>query len=267
MMQRLVIFALPILVMTALASEAPAISEMRSIPTRPGVTLDFLFMPPETGVTHNDALIMFPGGNGMKPFRLMDDGVVHGWSFLVRSAQEFSRHGLTIVTVNPPSDHSSGMSTGFRESPEHAEDIGALATYLESQGIERIFLVGNSRGTLSVAALATRLQDNRIKGVILTSSLEYENFMRWLPLEKIRQPVLMVHNREDACRVSEFSEAEKTRDTLKATTSVDFVAIDGGLTPRSAPCNDLSTHGFYGVEDRVVQAITDWIDGRQVPAH
>lgn len=262
MIQRLFIL---IVFMTVLATESQAISELRSISTRPGVTLDFLFMPPETVITRNDALIMFPGGNGTKPFRLMDDGIVHGWNFLVRSAQDLSRHGLTIVTVNPPSDHPTGMSTGFRESAEHAEDIGALATYLESQGIERIFLVGNSRGTLSVASLATRLQDNRIKGVILTSSLEYDNFMRWLPLEKIHKPVLMVHNREDACRVSEFGEAEKTRDSLKATTSVDFVAINGGLTPRSSPCNDLSTHGFYGMEEKVVQVIADWIDGRKVP--
>lgn len=246
------------------ALPAFALTEVRRIPTRPGVTLDFLITLPEPG-QGRDALILFPGGNGVRSFQLLEDGAVQGWNFLVRSSPEFSSHGLTVVTVNPPSDHPNGMSTGFRESPEHARDVGMLVSYLESQGIARIFLAGNSRGTISVAALAAQLADSHIKGIILTSSLDYDNFMRWLPLENIRTPVLMVHNREDACRVSEFSEAQKTGETLRGHTEVAFVEVSGGATPMSLPCDNLSTHGFFGIESRVVRVITDWIDGRKVP--
>jgi pimeloyl-ACP methyl ester carboxylesterase len=157
------------------------------------------------------------------------------------------------------------MSTGFRESAEHAEDIAKLAVYLEQQGFQRIFLVGNSRGTLSAASIGARLKDSRFKGVILTSSLEYDNFLRWLPLEKLELPVLMVHHRDDACRVSPFQEAERTRDSLRSHTRVDFTEVSGGAYPRSAPCDNLSAHGFFGIEEKVVQVITDWVDGRAVP--
>ncbi|MBC7962838.1 MAG: hypothetical protein H7Y05_07830 [Steroidobacteraceae bacterium] len=252
------------LLFLVLSGTSFALTEIRTIPTRPGVTMDFLVMIPDQPV-QRDALIFFPGGNGAGPFKLGAGGVVSGWNFLVRSADRFIRGGLAVVTVNPPSDHPTGMSTGFRESAEHAEDIAALISYLKQQGYQRIFLVGNSRGTLSATSLGTRLKDSRLKGVILTSSLEYDNFLRWLPLEKMKLPVLMVHHRDDNCRVSSFQEAEKTRDALRRHTSVDFSEINGGAYPRSAPCDNLSAHGFFGIEDKVVKVISDWVAGRSVP--
>lgn len=212
-----------------------------------------------------DALILFPGGNGAGSFKMTGEGVVSGWNFLVRSSGSFVRNGLSVFTVVPPSDHPTGMSTGFRESPEHAEDIASLMSYLEKLGYERIFLVGNSRGTLSAAALGTRLKDSHLKGVILTSALEYENFLRWLPLEQLQLSVLMIHHRNDACRVSSFEEARITQATLSATTAVSFTEVIGGAYPRSAPCDSLSAHGFFGMEEKVVQVITDWIGGQSIP--
>lgn len=250
--------------MMLISVAAHAVTEIRSINTRPGVTMDFLVMTPETP-GQSDALILFPGGNGAGPFKLTAGGVVTGWSFLVRSADTFIRNGLSVIAVNPPSDHPTGMSTGFRESSEHAQDIATLTAYLRQQGYERIFLVGNSRGTLSATYLGARLSDSHVKGVVLTSSLEYDNFLRWLPLEQLRLPVLMVHHRSDACRVSSFEEAERTRASLSATTAVDFTEVNGGAYSRSAPCDNLSAHGFFGVEEKVVQVISDWVSGHKVP--
>jgi dienelactone hydrolase len=261
MVLRIVLASISLLI---LAGNSFALTEIRTIPTRPGVTMDILVMTPERPGL-GDALILFPGGNGAGPYKVKNDGVVSGWSFLVRSADTFVSGGLSVITVNPPSDHPTGMSTGFRESAEHAEDIAALVSYLEQQGYKRIFLVGNSRGTLSATSLAARLKVSHLKGVILTSSLEYENFLRWLPLGTLTLPVLMVHHRDDACRVSSFEEAEKTRTALRSHTTVDFTEVNGGAYPRSASCDNLSAHGFFGVEDKVVQVITDWVGGRTVP--
>lgn len=248
-----------------LSAPVQAANELRSIATRPGVTLDYLLMPAPRQPLR-DVLVLFPGGNGAGPFRLIEEGTVFGWSFLVRSADSMVRSGLSVVAVNPPSDHQNGMSSGFRESPEHAEDIARLLAELERDGFERIYLVGNSRGTISVISLAARLNNPRIKGIILTSTLEYENFMRWLPLERISQPVLMIHHRQDSCRVSSFEEAEKTRNKLASGTAVDFVELNGGAYPRSAPCDNLSAHAFFGLEETVVPIITDWVHGRKVPS-
>lgn len=253
-----------IILLLALTTTSFALTEIRTIPTRPGVTLEFLAMTPDRA-GRLEALIFFPGGNGAAPFKMTEGGVVSGWSFLVRSADNFIRSGFSVFTVTPPSDHPTGMSTGFRESPEHAEDIAYLANYLEQQGYERIFLVGNSRGTLSTAYLGTRLKDNHLKGIVLTSTLEYDNFLRWLPLNQLLLPVLMIHHRDDACRVSSFDEARVTRAALSATTTVDFTEVNGGAYPRSAPCENLSAHGFFGIEEKVVQVIAAWIGGQKVP--
>lgn len=256
--------ALTVLILLGTPLAALAVSEVRSIPTRPGVTLEFLFIAPDQKARH-DALILFTGGNGAIPFRLTKGGTPYGWNFLIRSVDEFTRRGVAVITANPPSDHPTGMDTGFRSSAEHAEDIAKLADYLVKQGFERIHLVGNSRGTLSVAALATRLRDPHLQGIVLTSSLNYGNFMRWLPLDSVKTPVLMMHHREDACRVSTIKEAEKTRDALRGHTRVDFVEVSGGAAPRSDPCDNLSAHEFFGVEGKVVQVIVDWISGRKIP--
>ena len=253
-----------VILLLAMATNSVAITEIRTIPTRPGVTMGFLAMTPEKMVRH-DALILFPGGNGAGPFKMTKEGVVSGWNFLVRSSGDFIQSGFAVFTVTPPSDHPTGMSTGFRGSPEHAEDIASLMSFLEQQGYERIFLIGNSRGTLSAASLGTRLKDSHLKGIILTSTLEYEDFLRWLPLEQLQLPVLMVHHRDDACRVSSFAEAITTQASLSATTVVDFTEVNGGAYPRSAPCDNLSAHGFFGMEGKVVQVIADWIGGRKAP--
>lgn len=245
-------------------NEAEAHNKLYTIPTRPGVTLDFLIISPEKSI-QNDAIIMFTGGNGAVPFRLTENGSVSGWNFLIRTVDDFIKQGLTVVAIRPPSDHKTGMTLDFRESQEHAEDILHLANYLESQGIKRIFFAGNSRGTLSAASLATRISDEHIKGVILTSTLE-SDFLKWIPMEKVLKPVLMVHHRTDQCRVSPFSEAIKTSETMKISTKVDFVEVNNsGYFQMSEPCNDLSSHGFFGMEEKVVQVIADWIKGREIP--
>lgn len=260
----MVILLRTLLFLLILTSTASALTELRTIPTRPGIMMDFLAMTPEkTG--RLDALILFPGGNGAGSFKINGDGVVSGWNFLVRSTDFFVGNGLSVFTVAPPSDHPTGMSTGFRESAEHAEDIASLTSYLEQLGYDRIFLVGNSRGTISAASLGTRLKDSHLKGVILTSTLEYDNFLRWLPLERLTVPVLMIHHRNDACRVSPIEEARITQAALSVTSVVDFTEVIGGAYPRSAPCDSLSAHGFFGMEEKVVQAITDWVNGGSVP--
>ena len=253
-----------VVILLFLATTSFALTEIRTIPTRPGVTMDFLMMTPEKTSQH-DAVILFPGGNGAGSFKITESGVVTGWNFLVRSAEIFTQNGLSVFTIAPPSDHPTGMSTGFRESTEHARDIHILISFLVQMGYERIFLVGNSRGTLSTVYLGKCLKDDHLKGIILTSTLEYDNFISWLPIEPLQLPVLMLHHTNDLCRVSSYEEARITQAALSASTTVDFIEITGGAYPRSAPCDNLSAHGFFGMEEKVVKAITDWISGRKVP--
>jgi hypothetical protein len=55
------------------------------------------------------------------------------------------------------------------------------------------------------------------------------------------------------------------KNRLTESPKVDLVAVTGGIPPASGPCDALSHHGFYGLEQPVVRVITDWLAGKPVP--
>jgi pimeloyl-ACP methyl ester carboxylesterase len=114
---------------------------------------------------------MFPGGEGANHFWVREGRIHLGKNFLVRSSPEFVKRGFAIAIVDVPSDRPKGMTDTFRNSPKHAQDIEKAIEFLAGQGLQPVYLVGTSRGTLSVAYLGIALKDERIKGIVLTSSL------------------------------------------------------------------------------------------------
>jgi hypothetical protein len=82
--------------------------------------------------------------------------------------------------------------------------------------------------------------------------------MTSVALDQIKLPVLVVHNRADGCRESPFSDTEAMMGRMRQATMKELVAVSGG-TLRSGPCDALSPHGYYGVEDQVVRTIISWI--------
>jgi len=251
-------------VLAIYSEPATASQRIETIETRPGITMRLLLNTPETSA--KGAMVMFPGGRGANHFEEKDGKILLGKNFLVRSSPEFVKRGYAIVIVDVPSDQPNGMSDNFRNSPEHAEDIKRVITFLAGQGLKPAYLVGTSRGTLSVAYLAAVLRDDRIKGIVLTSSLAGPGFLGTLPLRQIGYPVLIVHHRSDGCKETQFNEALQLKSWISKSPRVDFVEVRGGSWPKSDPCEALSYHGFLGMEEQVVQVITDWASGKAVPS-
>jgi hypothetical protein len=77
-------------------------------------------------------------------------------------------------------------------------------------------------------------------------------------LGDVAVPTLIVHNRDDACRESPFSGAAPSLAALGKAPTKELVSVAGG-TLRSDPCQALSPHGYYGIEDQVVPAMIRWI--------
>ena len=75
---------------------------------------------------------------------------------------------------------------------------------------------------------------------------------------ELRVPTLILHNRDDSCRVSPFDGAERGFALLNAAPAKQLIAVSGG-TLRSKPCEALSPHGYFGVEDAAVRPIIAWI--------
>ena len=220
--------------------------EMLSLPTRPGVTQPILF----TTVAHPAAsVILFPGGAGR--LRAVTN------NFLVRTAPAFAALDLNVAIADTPLDQPQGMSDAFRVSPAHAEDIAAVIAFLHGRAAVPIWLVGTSRGTISAASVAIQVGPPRLAGVVLTSTVWLAAFPQ-LPLEQLRLPTLIVHNRNDGCSVSPFSMAAPGLQRFSSAPVKDLMVVSGGNS-RSAPCDALSPHGYYGIEDQVVPPIAAWI--------
>ena len=249
-----------LLVATAFAAGYEAIEIVQ---TRPDVTVRMLVI--KANSKPSTALILFPGADGTKHFGEKDGRFWVSKNFVMRSAGDLAAAGYIIVAVDAPSDQSYGMSDQFRTSPRHAKDIRKIIAYLkEKHRVTSLYLVGTSKGTLSAAYLASVFDDPSIGGVILTAVYSPAD-MGSIDFTEIDDPVLIVHHVYDQCRVTPFHGAIELKQRLTESPKVDLVGVTGGMPPASGPCEALSSHGFYGVEQPVVRVITDWLAGKPVP--
>jgi len=235
-----------------------------TVPTRQGVTVKSLLVMP-TG-TPKGVLLLFIGGDGTTAFGncCQGDSVNYNANFLSASAPLFTAQGYAVFLVNAPSDQPNGMSPNFRLSSAHAQDISMMVDFLLSKSLKPIFLVGTSRGTISVENFATtNPHENRISGIVLTSSYSPFELQVLVPgttlaVQSITLPVLFVHNVYDACKETPFQNALDFSKTFTSSTKIDFVQIQDQLTPDPDPCGPGGGHGYAGVQSQVVKDITDW---------
>ena len=243
--------------LNAAAQESPRTVD---IPTRPGVTQRLLvLLAPDAKAT----VILYPGGHG--GLQLFPNGSMK-WgenNFLVRSRQLFVDQGFNVLVVDAPSDRQAPpYLQGLRQRPEHAADARAVIAWARLNLPKPVWLIGTSRGTQSVAYLATELAAaDGPDGVVLTSTIVADDKGRpvpAMPLGKVRVPVLLVHHEQDGCEHCPFSAVPPVLDKLSNAPRKQLLALNGGQS-KGDPCEALSYHGFNGIEQSVVQQIAGWI--------
>ncbi|WP_328807351.1 alpha/beta hydrolase family protein [Paraburkholderia elongata] len=229
---------------------------MIDIATRPGVTQRFLYIAPDSPKA---AVILYAGGHGGLQLDLYGTFDWGQGNFLVRTRQIFGSNGLAVAVIDAPSDRQSApFLIGFRLSAEHAADGKAVIAWMREHAEVPVWLVGTSRGTQSVAAIAIALAN----GGGLTSTILRDD-RRGSPvtsmnLSTLKIPVLVVHHRDDACRYCPVSETSGLMEKLTGS-SYDGLMIVSGGNAKGDPCEAFSYHGFNGVEGEVVHAIAEWI--------
>ena len=226
--------------------------------TRPGVTQRLLVRRP---AEPQGAVVLFAGGHGV--LSLSADGHI-GWgagNFLVRSRAHFAAAGLVTAVMDAASDLQGGGQgkPGYRFSQEYAEDVRAVIAHLRAVP-GPVVLVGTSRGTISAASAGARIRDGGPDGIVLTSSAtQGRGSLQEIALNRIRVPVLLVHHRDDPCRVTPFSDVGWLKGALSGTPSVELRAVTGGGPERGDPCEAFSHHGYVGQEREVVDLIAAWV--------
>ena len=257
-------------------------TKLIKIETRPGVTQKFILIKPENPVA---SVILFAGGNGHLKLTSFNGKPSVNWGhniFVVRTREDFAKHGFMVALVDKPPDKPSGEKGGkgglntlskenelFRMSNEHAQDIRALALYLKKESNIPVWLVGTSWGTVSAANGAVRIKAG-IDGLVLTSSMtrskknwpiynSYPNIIINMDLDKITVPTLIVSHKDDKCFATPAEDAQKIKETLENSPKIEVMYFSGGKKAIENECWGLSAYGFYVNEKEVVTAIVDFI--------
>jgi pimeloyl-ACP methyl ester carboxylesterase len=234
------------------------------IPTRSGVKQPFLYSKAAAPVA---TAILFQGGNG----RIGVAGSqTNAWAriggFLSDGARRFTDNGITVAIFEAPSDKSS-LDGGFRNTPEHNQDVAALIAFLrkENPGLP-VWLIGTSNGSLSAASAAANLSKaERPDGIVLTSSTtslaptgQTHSHPVWAAkLDQIEVPVLFVHHKNDQCSFTPYDAIPKILPNFSKAEKIELITIEGGST-QGHPCHS-GYHQFYGIQDDTTRKIADWM--------
>ncbi|WP_294771261.1 alpha/beta hydrolase [uncultured Rhodoferax sp.] len=232
--------------------------EVVDLPTRPGVTVRYLWQSPAQA---RAAVILLVGGNG--GVRLGADGSLGGMggNFLARTRAQFVQQGLAVALMDAPSDRQAPpFLSGFRQTPEHVVDLKALIADVRQRSQRPVALVGTSRGTQSAAAAAIALAESGgPDALVLTSTILTDPQSRAVPkmaVDALRIPVLVMHHQQDGCKHCAVADLPALLDKLPAGYQVRM--YEGGNNVGD-PCEAMAYHGFNGLEARVVQDLSAWL--------
>ena len=254
-----------ILLLLSTATFAVDAERTVTIDTREGNRQSFLLLNPAE-VQAN--VILFAGGSGI--LDIDEYGLGRGeTNFLVRSRSRFAHNNLAVAVVDASSAYKSfndGLS-GFRSSESHARDIQSVIEYMRRLNQKPVTVIGTSRGTISAASTAAHLDTNGPDAVVLTASVTGVSSRRPerifdVPLPKIIAPVLLAHHKRDDCKVTPHSGMKRIKKKLKNAASVVLKSFKGGGDKGGNPCRGLTHHGFYKMEDEVVDFISSWIKSK-----
>lgn len=255
-----------LLLAAGLLAAPVAAQEMVTLQTRPGVSQSF-FIAGMGGRKPEAVALLFAGGDGRINLRLEDGKPrFNPGNFLPRSRLEFIRNGIVPVILDAPGDQQGpdGMTDAFRESPQHSLDVLAVVNEMKRRypGLP-VFLVGTSRGTVSVANLGRYLK-TEVSGLVLTSTLFHlaGGLQRPRPVlagfnwMQLPVPLLFVHHADDACPSTPVA------DAIRLARSYPLIIVKGGKPAESGPCDPRSAHGFFGKEPETVAALSAWMLGK-----
>jgi hypothetical protein len=185
-----------------------------------------LFAPTASAQQGGTVAILMPGASGGSPN-----------DFLVRNRGRIG----------------AGIETRMTTSPSQAAEIARS----EKKKGRKVVLVGMSRGALHVGqALAAGAPAD---GAVFVSG-PLRNVASALGSDAKLPPSLVVHHRNDACRLTPPSGVGFFQKWSGGRANVTWITTTGGRDDR--PCQARGAHGFFMQDGPAVSAITGFIKSR-----
>jgi hypothetical protein len=204
-------------------------------------------------------IVMLPGGAG--DVDIAEDGdFAHGKNFVVRTRDLWRTRGYAVVI--PDAVDGQNMR-GLRSSPEYARTVQELVHFAHAKASGPVFLLGTSQGSIAAMNGAAHLSKSELAGVVLTESVSRQSKSGETVFDvapgDVTVPALIVANRDSACRVAPPGDAPRIAAAMTRAPEVKVIYVQGGVT-RSSACGSESPHGYFGIEDAVVDKIASWLD-------
>jgi hypothetical protein len=206
-------------------------------------------------------LILLPGGDA--PTGKIVDGKPGSGNFLSRTRDDFYAENFNVIVVYRASDLNA-LDYGYR-AKEHVTELAQVVKYAKQNFGKPVWLVGTSRGTVSGTATAIALGETEVQGLVLTSSVTSKKTgaIATQNIGSLKIPTLVLHHKNDACKICVPSEASRITADLKSSPVKKFIMIEGGSDPEGDPCEAKHWHGFINYEKETVKIIADWIKNPQ----
>jgi len=250
---------------------------LHSLATHAGTSTRYALAMPAGAKPPLATLVLLAGGSGHVDLdeRSGCARALKGNS-LVRSQPLLVAAGFATVVLDAPSDHhgEDGLA-GFRSAPAHAQDLALLIAALRQRmGGGPVWLVGTSRGSISAANAAARLSaEAGPDGLVLSSALmagQPGARKPWvaqsvfdLPLQAIRQPLLLIGHEGDQCPRSPPALMPRLAEQAVGAARLQQVLLRGGpglgVGAGLEACEGRAPHGFVGQEAELVEAIGQFI--------
>ena len=200
-------------------------------------------------------IVAIIGGKGMK------NSSGASKNYLITQKEHFISQGINYY-IFPNRSAEEKATYELRASSGRREKIHNLVKEISKRNSLPIYLVGFSRGSVDATHFAKKYP-NSIEGIILMSGVYKRGVFS---VQKIAQKVLetnvlVVHHKQDNCKVTPYKKANDFTKSLQAKTK-KIVTIDGGLST-GRECGPLNHHGFEGVEKEAADAVTNWIINTQ----
>ncbi len=264
----------------ALGLQAHAAPAARPTPTRTpvgervvdletpgGHTQRMLYLSP--GDPHA-TVVMLPGGTGEVGIG-RDGSIEHDDNFVIRSRLLWTAKGYAVLI--PDAVDASNLR-GARSGRAYGSLVWQMMRTAFRLAPVPVVLLGTSQGTIAAtsgAAMAARNAGSTYPGaLVLTETvskpgrLSTETVFDADPA-LVRLPTLIVANQDDNCRVAPPQAAETIAAAFSSAPKVDVVRIRGGIQRSDSACGSRSPHGYYGIEDQVVDLMDRWLAALPLP--
>ena len=214
-------------------------------------------------------LVLFIGGDGAMGFT---PGQVNAGSpnTVARNRYHFAAEGFVVALVDAANDFNA-IGIGLRNrrlGAAHLADLQAVMADLRGRYPSiPIWAVGHSRGTLSAAVTAISVTPPA-DGLVLMSSLTGDpatpsEDLSQVDIESITGPALIVSHQGDVCAFTNPDDSRALRKRFTSSERARFRDFNGGSAPLTDPCDPLAPHGYFGIDQKVVDAVTKWIKRRE----